>query len=233
MLIAARQTLWGGAAEWKNPYVTDGLVAMWDGEWNAGPGKHNANATVWKDLVSSHDLSRTGNPVISSDSVQVDNDNYYSRANDVLTNSSFTIEAVWMPHVANVTDRQPLGNNGYGGFTLINRGNTLWGAAVGFGGSYRWINFGTITAGELCQISYSGSNGSQIARKNGVVTNTDSISGSYYYNVIKPFGIGKSGSAIGCDSTYYNVRIYSRALTAAEVAANYAVDKARFNLTAS
>ena len=23
---------------WTNPYVTDGLVAMWDGEWNAGGG---------------------------------------------------------------------------------------------------------------------------------------------------------------------------------------------------
>ena len=23
---------------WKNPYVTDGLVAMWDGKWNAGGG---------------------------------------------------------------------------------------------------------------------------------------------------------------------------------------------------
>jgi hypothetical protein len=31
----------------------------------------------------------------------------------------------------------------------------------------------------------------------------------------------------------YNIRYYNRALTAAEIAANYAVDAARFNLTAS
>ena len=56
MLIAARN---GFAVKrrWKNPYITDGLVAMWDGEWNAGGGKHNPNATVWKDIISDKTLS--------------------------------------------------------------------------------------------------------------------------------------------------------------------------------
>ena len=39
MLVAHRN----GMAVWTNPYVTDGLVAMWDGEWNAGGGVHDAN----------------------------------------------------------------------------------------------------------------------------------------------------------------------------------------------
>lgn len=43
---------------WRNPYVTNGLVAMWDGEWNAGGGVHDPNATVWKDLTE-----QTGNAV--------------------------------------------------------------------------------------------------------------------------------------------------------------------------
>ena len=33
-----------------NPYITDGLVAMYDGEWNAGLGKHNPIVNVWIDL---------------------------------------------------------------------------------------------------------------------------------------------------------------------------------------
>ena len=38
-MIAARQIAFGrGAAKWINPYITDGLIAMWDGEWNAGGG---------------------------------------------------------------------------------------------------------------------------------------------------------------------------------------------------
>lgn len=41
--------------EWTNPYVTDGLIAMWDGEWNAGPGIHDPQASVWKDLIGDCD----------------------------------------------------------------------------------------------------------------------------------------------------------------------------------
>lgn len=38
---------------WYNPYVTHGLVGMWDGEWNAGPGRHDAGATGLADLSGS------------------------------------------------------------------------------------------------------------------------------------------------------------------------------------
>lgn len=40
------------------PYITDGLIAMWDGEWNTGVGIHDDSATVWKDLTGnrSHDF---------------------------------------------------------------------------------------------------------------------------------------------------------------------------------
>ena len=50
MMIGARTAAWAKSGGWVNPYVPDGLVAMWDGEWNAGGGVHDPNATVWKDL---------------------------------------------------------------------------------------------------------------------------------------------------------------------------------------
>ena len=49
-MLAARGSFFGRAAGgggWVNPYVTDGLVAMWDGEWNAGGGVHDASANEW------------------------------------------------------------------------------------------------------------------------------------------------------------------------------------------
>ena len=50
--MAARNVGASESAEgWTNPYITDGLVAMWDGEWNIGGGKHDDNATVWVDLA--------------------------------------------------------------------------------------------------------------------------------------------------------------------------------------
>lgn len=39
---------------WHNPYIADGLVAMWDGEWNAAGGIHDASATTWVDLTGNH-----------------------------------------------------------------------------------------------------------------------------------------------------------------------------------
>ena len=38
-------------------YVQDGLIAQWDGIDNVGTGVHDPNATVWKDLAGSYDLS--------------------------------------------------------------------------------------------------------------------------------------------------------------------------------
>ena len=35
---------------WENPYVKNGLVAMWDGEWNADGGKHDSEFNGLKDL---------------------------------------------------------------------------------------------------------------------------------------------------------------------------------------
>ena len=44
-------------------YVTDGLVARWDGIDNAGTGTHDPNATVWKDLAGNIDLTLAGDSV--------------------------------------------------------------------------------------------------------------------------------------------------------------------------
>lgn len=40
-------------------YIQDGLIAMYDGVENAGWGKHDANATTWKDLVGGNDFEAT------------------------------------------------------------------------------------------------------------------------------------------------------------------------------
>ena len=61
-----------GPDKWTNPYVTDGLVAMWDGEWNAGGGIHDANATTWKDLIGNNDLTLAGTAAFGSAYLSVD-----------------------------------------------------------------------------------------------------------------------------------------------------------------
>ena len=33
------------------PYVEDGLISMWDGEWNTGIGEHDNTTPIWRNLV--------------------------------------------------------------------------------------------------------------------------------------------------------------------------------------
>lgn len=47
----------GFTAGVKIPYVRDGLVAWWDGIWNAGLGRHDPNAQTWVDLAGGRDIN--------------------------------------------------------------------------------------------------------------------------------------------------------------------------------
>lgn len=40
----------------ENPYVTDGLVSMWDAEWNCVLGLHSIDTNKWNDIVSGYDI---------------------------------------------------------------------------------------------------------------------------------------------------------------------------------
>lgn len=44
-------TLTYGQEGWTNPYVTDGLIAMWDAEWNEAGGVHNASLMQLNDVM--------------------------------------------------------------------------------------------------------------------------------------------------------------------------------------
>ena len=52
-------------------YVQDGLVAMWDGIENAGKGRHDPNATAWKNLAGGPDAVPADGPAIWSDNSAV------------------------------------------------------------------------------------------------------------------------------------------------------------------
>ena len=77
--------------KWQNPYITDGLVAMWDGQWNAGPGRHDGNSTKWINLVTNEATAITG---VSFQDMYLDIPRYASviLSNDILLQSNATIE---------------------------------------------------------------------------------------------------------------------------------------------
>ena len=60
-------------------YITDGLIAMWDGIENIGYGKHSYDASVWYDLVGGYNaMIKDGVPWgWTDDSFSSDNETQY------------------------------------------------------------------------------------------------------------------------------------------------------------
>ena len=226
MLIAARNSfLMGGAKTLTaRDYVQDGLNFLWDGIENAGWGTHDSTATTWRNLI------RDADHLTLQNGARFDDNSLVSAPRDSVTAllpyrlSYVSIEAcVFRDASRNSSSLVCFGNDADDNRMLtvepdggqFYNGTQIYGA---FSGVYKgtWTAVYTPTA-----IPYV--NGVQISgstRTNSWSTRsgTFGLSGSSNYSRYNLVG------------NYYCVRIYSRALSAAEVAANYAVDRARFNL---
>lgn len=211
-------------AAWTNPYITNGLVAMWDGEWNAGGGVHDANATTWKDIISGYDLNVTsgnwgdkGLVGTSSTACNATMTTVPQSFIDIVTNDGCTVEAVATPL-------------GYG-TDIYSFSSSVW-RIYGWGNVAIWYYF-RIQSGPLDisnrgvigePISFSGSTDSEIWAK--WYCNGEIVAGPARYS--KP--VPNNDVYLRIKGVVHTARIYNRALTAAEIAHNYTVDKARFNL---
>ena len=232
-MISARQIFLGrgaGCGGWVNPYVTDGLVAMWDGEWNADGGVHDASATTWKDLTGNGcDAALNGSYSWGDKSWNVESTSGRGLATWNIAGpfTDQTIEIVI----------HPTGNSGWGRImaewsamaTLVLKGAAVWMVAWG-------ADSGT---------AVQGYNELALHRHRIVYRYNDSF--DYYIDSNKVWtrsATGGSGGGTcyfanrsdfnrGIDAKYYCVRLYNRALSAAELLANEIVDAQRFNLTAS
>ncbi len=247
MLIASRNSF-AVKPKWKNPYVTNGLLAMWDGEWNAGGGVHDPNATTWRNLAGDSRLNLDITGMVVGDDY-VDTNTLTSKTQYILPQIDFTIEIVgtsikkvnwtqieyWLTYESEGSMPLGFGPSGSWNNMLFYRYGTTEGkndcSSYDSGGDFTVLN------------GWSGSsqaNGSRpIFFKNGVQFPFNSWiprQGNFSTSQHNALGIGvkmwSDGSIIHNTNRMklHEVRFYSRALTAAEIAANYAVDKIRFNL---
>lgn len=237
-MLGARTAAWaksGGGVPTAKDYVQDGLIAMWDGIENAGWGVHDPNATVWKDLVKGLILKRTnGENVWNDDSAVFDGNNNnvmsvnFSILRDAVYGGSLTIESVFHP-----TDSTFKGNNAlmsYGGDT--SRAIWIWGTDCIF--TYRKSNnknAGAISNDADNQMTFS-SEGVYKAgvRLSNVIQGTASDSDDNLIVGRIPFYYTQIGNYNAFRGLIKSLRFYNRAISSAEIVANYAIDKARFNL---
>jgi len=249
MLLGARQFFERrGAPAWTNPYVTDGLVAMWDGEWNAGGGVHDAVATNWRELVSGTNCEMRGTIATdydwASDSlvkIHEGRGNFFfdatSALQDAFRAATFTVEA---------TTSQPV-NNASWLAQIINVCQTAEvSTSYALGIIARWRRENNGAMGSLSNTKYPSGAGLTLATTDALATFACVYNAGQYVSYLD--GEQKSTGSATPDSTidgvwvrlgsaafgfrghYHSLRLYSRALTADEISANYAIDKARFSL---
>ena len=201
-------------------YVQSGLVAMWDGIENAGWGVHDANATTWKDLVSGtlNDVSGKGE----------------------FTANAFHATTRMVGNLDTTAIRNAIGMSVFSAEAVFSSASIN--AAIFMWGDPRAFAFTTLA-------DYA----TRFLSGNTVISQTDSDVGKFtegysiarnglqakaYFRGVQlgaettcaAIGNPTAGIDVPAARTINNFRIYSRALTADEIAANYAIDKERFNL---
>ena len=209
-------------------YVQDGLIAMWDGEENAGWGVHDANATVWKDLVGTLDLSiYHGTPVINNNNVYLLDSSLKSAASVPLSSADGgTVEVV-----NRTVAFHGYYNNRWDAIFSLDLGGTPQFTTNGWG--YRNRAYPTGLSPDVStRISDGGIYTDSFANgkiySNAVLRQTRDWKVSpnmVYVGFTQSNGVSYSG-----DTEFYSIRMYSRTLTDAEIAHNCAVDKVRFGV---
>ena len=214
-LAMVHATLPASASVTAQDYVQDGLIAHWDGIENVGYGQYDAHATVWKNLVSGGlDLTLTNGAQWVLGALQ---GNGKLVASTTATIDYQTIEIVFA--------NEKTGANAW----LFSNGVSKY--IVLATGRVQWINSRAIKT-----FSFSETGRHALSWVNDKAAYVDCAATTYGdYN--DTWGAGNSGihlgarnkdNAYGFTGKYFSIRIYNRELTAAEVAANHAVDAARF-----
>lgn len=209
---------------WTNPYITDGLVAMWDGEWNVGGGAHTETMTEWTDIVSGRvadvrGTARVGGKFVSLGGAQFG----HCFCSDVsgLPTQGGSIEIAYMLRATTSglmfsSSELRFGIGPYSNNIVIGS----YSRPVVSGKVLNQIQ--TLTAMQYPSTECY-ANGVQATM--GGNDNWGAGTGMTF-----PGRYGATTVAGASEVDFYCIRIYSRALTAAEIAANYAIDQRRFGL---
>jgi hypothetical protein len=232
-MISAQQIAFGKAAgaKWENPYITDGLVSMYDGIWNAPDNTHEDidSTNEFYNLITKQYDFGGGKFVSTTNGYKV-----------VITpgatyKNSYTAE--WAKAHA----------NGNGEWTVnavfynTSPPAVVYGNTFCFAGDFRTIGYNTnnayiattniggwkIVKGEIANVARVVTL-AKLDSENYILYAGD---GSKKLEFTTNEAIGEGFSFRGAvDAILHGFRFYNRALTAEEIAHNYEIDKARFGL---
>ena len=259
MQIASRISMWGGKrTPTAKDYVQTGLIAMWDGIENAGWGEHTDDVSNgWKSLISGEVLNVSAGYTFKKDHLDlsanadgmpthISGTTFFTAWGNAVDAKTLTFEVATQTDAPGSGDftgavRNNIGPNTVYGFVCI-QATACQGNANASGSGYYWLRHSN---------SWAGTN--HIALTFAPSTKEGRIDASLFRNAVNVVSQTVPTSSattpnfsnlkdaywlVGKRKTYQNkpadrvycCRIYNRTLTADEIAANYAIDKARFGL---
>ena len=246
MLIGMRNALFGGAKLSAKSYVRDGLVMQYDGIENVGFGDHDSTATAWHDLTNNNSNAILVNRYAWGESFVY----IYGKTYDTMIKipglpsmTDFTFEVV---HRMDAKDNYARlwESEAYGQWHHR--------FAALFGTSMHPSNM-SFVIGVDADVNYNLIPVSNVSRSFSVVPNVISqysiatrvfVDGQFVQEMTPSMvaseiptptsyldvGNRSKNPNRGFDGAVFAIRAYNRILTASEIATNYAIDKARFNL---
>ena len=235
MQLAARIGAWaksGGGVPTAKDYVQDGLVAMWDGIENAGLGMHDPNATTWKDLIGSWgDLEFVGSPAVRDDEILFNSIGGAQSSNAKTRPSSVTYEIVCnvMSGYLSVLWAGTGGSHNYG--DIVPFGNNSNEAELYIGGDSIKSNasdYPVFDYGKRCSMTFTLGEGFLRSFKNGSIA--QEYAGNRNEAKFNSLRVGMYSNGYYQPISVCRIGVYERNLHPIEIAANYEIDKARFNL---
>ena len=233
MIVAARTAAWaksGGGVPTARDYVQDGLVALVDGIDNAGCGKHT-DELKYVNLVTGGQftLPNNGNAVWGENCLKILESG--NQASGLQTGFSFSAGTLGITSEAKEYTIECALRAYDTNFSLVSF-DGAFGRSLGTPSSGAFQ--GSVSAAYLPDSNYfQWSVNGDIREKNNSAVVQENFEGFFWNNrevyAGDSFRFGYSYGKV-CKSDIHCARIYNRVLTAEEIAHNYAIDKARFNL---
>ena len=224
-------------------YVQDGLIAQWDGIDNTGMGVHDPGAKVWKDLAGDYDLSLLPKGGWSADGRSL---TVYG-ASAVCSNSLPAYKTIEVVYKMKTPGGRLLFCSGGTSqvsdfrFVVFNRDGETSGTTGYFSGAWKvpaphvvWDSF---DPSDVRSMAATYNNGEAYAEHGNVAAVYADGVARADGSADTSWGLGDGHIMIGDRAEageypwfgeVYTIRIYSRALSAEEIAANHAIDEARF-----
>ena len=231
MMLGARTGAWAKSGYTAKDYVQDGLIAMWDGIENVSWGIHSSDM-ILNDLLGGGAHIDFVNTSRGDRSILFDGRNEQTgmlNEYNYLNSQVLTIEfCVSLDSTKNQCFIQLSGKD--------NRRKLVAGVYSTSRELFTGPNFSpiyNISGLKIGTVSIQygvGSSQSTKAYNNGVELSHVRDEGFTTGNGLHSVGNRQSDTSYAMSGEFFSMRWYSRYLTDAEIAANYAVDKARFNL---